>query len=313
MVALLFDGVGTFELGIVTELFGLSRPELDDWYSFRTAAVERGPVRAVGGIRIEASHTLRALDGAGTIIVPGWRPIEAQVPQNIVRKIRRAYEEGARIMSVCSGAFVLGAAGLLDGRRATTHWRYADALAQMYPKAQIDPDVLYVDEGRILTSAGSAAGIDMGLHVIRRDHGAGKTNLVARRLVVSPHREGGQKQFIERPIEPDSETQAFSMLLDHLRAHPDEATSLVDMAQRVHMSTRTFVRRFRAATGTTPMRWLQRIRVQHAQTLLETTTLPLVSVAEQCGFTDPQLLRLHFRRVVGMSPNIYRQRFKQVG
>ena len=308
---LLYDGLCTFEFGIVVELFGLPRPELGRWYQFRAASLHRGPVTALGGVKMESPHGLQAFDRAGTIVIPGWRTVDDPVPSVLIRKLRRAYDEGARILSVCSGAFVLGAAGLLDGRRVTTHWRYADALAKQVPAATVDREVLYVDEGNILTSAGSAAGIDMGLHLIRRDFGAETANLVARRMVVPPHRDGGQQQFIEAPTEPDADAKVFSTLLDELRQNPAAPLSLTDMARRVHMSTRTFARRFKATTGTTPHRWLQTERVRQAQRLLETTALPLQSVAEQCGFSDAQLLRLHFRRIVGTAPTAYRRAFNE--
>ena len=309
VVAVVYDDLCTFEFGIAVELFGLPRPEFDVWYSFQTATVDRGPLRAIGGISIHGARSLRALNSAGTIVVPGWRRIDRPVPARLTKKLQRAFDEGARVLSICSGAFVLGAAGLLDGRRVTTHWRYADALAERFPRARVDRDVLYVDEGPILTSAGSAAGLDMGLHLIRRDHGAEVANLVARRLVVPPHRDGGQKQFIEAPANPDADARTFAALLDQLRAAPAEPHTLASMAGRVHMSTRTFVRRFKAVTGTTPHRWLQAERVRHAQRLLETTALSLGAVAEQSGFGDPQLLRLHFRRVLGTAPTTYRRAF----
>ncbi|MEM6674447.1 MAG: transcriptional regulator FtrA [Planctomycetota bacterium] len=311
-VALLaYDGLCTFEFGAMVELFGgLPRPEFDEWYTLHVSALESGPLRSYGGIRIEAPYTLRMLDRAGTIIVPGWRDLDERAPEPLLRKLRRAYEEGARLVSVCSGAFVLADSGLLDGRRATTHWRYADRFRERFPKVALDPDVLYVDEGQILTSAGSASGVDMGLHLIRRDFGTEAANAVARRLVVPPHRDGGQQQFIQQPVERDPEGEAFARLLDRLRANLKRDHSVESMAGMAKMSARTFARRFREATGTTPHRWLQQERVRAAQSLLERTSLPLDAVAQRVGFSDAQLLRLHFKRVVGTTPLAYQRSFR---
>jgi len=311
-VALLaYDGLCTFEFGTMVELFGLPRPEFERWYRLRVAGLEPGPLRATGGVRVEAPYTLRMLDRAGTIVVPGWRGVDAPVPQPLIRKLRRAHEQGARILSVCSGVFVLAAAGLLDGKHATTHWKYAAELERRYPKVQVDLDVLYVDEGSVLTSAGSAAGIDMGLHLIRRDFGAAAANTVARRLVLPPHRDGGQKQFVATPVDANPDEAAFARLLDDLRAGLSKTHTVEGMARRAKMSGRTFARRFKEVTGTTPHRWLQHERVRLAQSLLETTSLSLERIAARAGFSDAQLLRLHFKRVVGTAPTAYQRAFRQ--
>lgn len=312
-VAVAYEGLCTFEMGILVELFGIPRPEFERWYRFRVASVAGQPVRAAGGLLVEAPFTLRVLDTAGTILLPGWRSADAPVPRPLIRKLRRAYEAGARIASVCSGAFVLAAAGLLDGKRAATHWRYASELARRFPAIDVDPEVLYVDEGNLITSAGSAAGIDMGLHLIRRDFGASVANQVARRLVVPPHRAGGQKQYIATPVGPDAEGDAIVRLLDDLRADLAAAHTIATMAKRVNMSERTLARRFRDATGTTPHRWLQTERTRLAQRLLETTAMPMDRIAAETGFSDPQLLRLHFKRVVGTTPSVYRRSFSRTG
>lgn len=310
VVALAYDGLCTFEFGVAVELFGLARPEFDPWYRFRVASAQPGTLRAVGGFTLEAPYSLRILDRAGTIIVPGWREIDKPIPEAIRRKLRTAYQDGARILSVCSGAFVLAGAGLLDGKRATTHWKYAGKLASRYPNIQVDPDVLFVDEGQVLTSAGSAAGIDMGLHLIRRDFGAGAANSVARQLVVPPHRDGGQKQFIDTPVESDPEERALSQLLDRVRGNLGSTHTVTNMAARARMSKRTFARRFKQATGTTPHRWLQHERVRLVQDLLESSKLSLEGIASRAGFADAQILRLHFRRVVGTTPSAYRRTFQ---
>lgn len=310
-VALLaYDGLCTFEFGIMVELFGLPRPEFDRWYRLCVSGLEPGPLRASGGLLVEAPYTLRMLDRAGTIVIPGWRGMEAPVPDVLCRKLRRANEDGARILSVCSGAVVLAAAGLLDGKRATTHWKYAESLSRQYPEIDVDPDVLYVDEGNVITSAGSAAGIDMGLHLIRRDFGAAAANTVARRLVVPPQRDGGQKQFVDTPVGADPEEEAFARVLDGLRSNLRKDHSVPTMARHAKMSSRTFARRFKEATGTTPHRWLQHERVRFAQSLLETTSLSLDRIADRAGFSDAQLMRLHFKRVVGMAPTAYQRRFR---
>jgi AraC family transcriptional activator FtrA len=309
-VLLAYDGLCTFEFGIAIELFGLERPELDQWYRLRVARVDDGPLRATGGITVEAPYSLRILDSAGTIIVPGWRSVVAPVPEKLVRKLQRAHDEGARILSVCSGAFVLAETGLLDGKRAATHWKYAEELERRFPAIEVDPDVLYVDEGSLLTSAGSAAGIDLGLHLITRDFGAGVANVVARRLVVPPHREGGQQQFIDAPIAPDLEEVALARVQDLVRARLAKDHTVESMARLAKMSERTFARRFKSKTGITPHRWLQNERVRRVQELLETTTLPLESIATRVGFADAQILRLHFKRTVGAPPMAYRKSFR---
>ena len=221
MVALAYDGLCTFEFGVAVEIFGLDRPEMGEaWYRFRVAAIEPGPLRAAGGIRVESDGGLRLIERAGTIIVPGWRGADCPVPERLLAALRRAHKRGARLVSFCSGVFVLAATGLLDGKRATTHWRYAERLARAYPAISVVPDVLYIDEGNLLTAAGSAAGIDLSLHLIRRDWGAAAANSVARRLVVQPHRDGGQAQFIEAPVPEAREGGRLGPLLERMRAEP---------------------------------------------------------------------------------------------
>src|SRR5882672_9282324 len=205
VVALAYDRLATFEFGIVVEVFGLPRPEIKvPWYRFEVCALDRGPLRATGGVTIRAGAGLGALSRAGTIIIPGWRDPEERPPEALLTALRAAHARGARLVTICSGVFVLAAAGLLDGRRATTHWRYVERLRSLHPQIRVEPDVLYVDEGSILTSAGSAAGIDLCLHVVRRDYGAEIANQVARRLVMPPHRDGGQAQYVQDPIRSDA-------------------------------------------------------------------------------------------------------------
>lgn len=310
VVALAYDGLCTFEFGVAVEIFGLDRPEMGErWYRFRVAALEKGPLRAAGGITVATDGGLRLIERAGTVVVPGWRGADQPVPEQLIRALRRAHERGGRLLSFCSGVFVLAATGLLDGRRATTHWRYADRLARDYPRIRVVPDVLYIDEGNLLTAAGSAAGIDLSLHLIRRDWGAAAANSVARRLVVPAHRDGGQAQFIQAPVPAPRESGRLGHLLDELRAKPAASTPISGLARAAGMSRRTFLRRFKASTGSTPGVWRTGLRLARARELLETTNLALGEVAAAAGFGSPESLRHHFRRELKLSPTSYRRRF----
>lgn len=312
VVAVAYDGLCTFEFGCTVELFALSRPELGvDWYDFSVCAAEHPKLTAMGGITVSVPHSLAKLDRADTIIVPGWRDAREPPPAALISRIRKAHERGARICCICSGVFVLAAAGILDGRRATTHWRYTDLLASRFPRIQVEPDALYVDEGSILTSAGSAAGLDMLIHLVRKDFGARVANLVARRLVIPPHRQGGQAQYIARPVAPDGRGR-ISSLLDWLRCRLHQSTSLDAMARRAAVSPRTLQREFRAATGESPVEWLLRERVAAACELLEQSAMPLAGIARRTGFGSLESLRRHFRRRVGVSPASYRSRFSRI-
>lgn len=309
VAAIAYDGLCAFEFGCVVEMFGLDRPELGvDWYDFEICGVEPGPLRSTGGISLAVPHGLEALDRADTIVIPGWRSIDAPVPEALVAALGRAHRRGARIATICSGAFVLAAAGLLDGRRATTHWLYAEQLRARYPAVRIEPDVLYVEDGGIITSAGSAAGLDMLLHIVRSDHGPTICNLVARRLVIPPHRHGGQAQFVERPIPPVRDAR-FTEVIDFVRANLARDHSIPDLARRAAMSDRTFFRRFRATVGMAPVEWITAERVAAAKDLLEATRLTIEQIAAQCGFGAPETLRHHFRQLVGQSPAAYRRSF----
>lgn len=309
VVALAYDRLCTFEFGCAVELFALDRPELGvDWYDFRVCAVEKGPIRAAGGITVAAPYAPALLDRADTIVIPGWRDADEAPPPALLRKLRAAHARGARLCSICSGVFVLAAAGILDGRRATTHWRYAQRLAGRYPSISVEADALYVDEGSVITSAGSAAGLDMLLHLVRKDFGARVGNLVAQRLVIAPHREGGQAQFVPRPM-PPGEAGRLSTLMDWLRAHPAQRHTLASMARRAAMSPRTLQRQFLESTGLGPVDWLIAERVAVAKELLENPALPLNQVAEHAGFGSEESLRRHFRRLVSTSPGAYRKRF----
>lgn len=313
VVALAYDGLCTFEFGCTYEIFGLARPELDrPWYRFEVCAAEPGPLRAAGGLAVEATHDLELIERADTVVVPGWSSPDHQPSRPLLDALARVPERGGRLVSICSGVFVLAAAGVLDGRRATTHWRYTEALARRYPRIQVDPDVLYVDEGPVLTSAGSAAGLDLCLHIVRRDHGAAVANNVARRLVLAPHRDGGQQQFVESPVATRAQTGRLAALLDWLPAHIDEELSVGDIARQAGMSLRTFQRRFREATGTAPGDWLIRQRVALARNLAETTDLTVEQIASHSGFGTAETLRHHFRRLVGITPASYRRTFTRM-
>lgn len=310
VVALAYDGLCTFEFGVAVEIFGLSRPELGEyWYRFAVASVDGGELRATGGVRVVADGDLSLIAEAGTVMVPGWRGVDEPVPEALCQQLRAAYARGCRIMSICSGVFVLAAAGLLDGRKATTHWRYLDALQQRYPAIDVVPDVLYVDEGNLLTSAGSAAGIDLCLHLVRRDYGQETANSVARRLVVQPHRDGAQSQSIVRPVPVARESKRLGLLFDYLHQQLAENHTVASLASRAGMSPRTFLRRFQDATGTTPARWLLNERLVRARTMLEKTRLSLDHIAAQVGFGSASTLRYHFQQHFSVSPAAYRKSF----
>lgn len=311
VAVLAYDGLCTFEFGIAVEIFGLPRPEFDfPWYRHRIVAVDPGPMRALGGIQVIADAGLEALSEARTIIVPGWRDRNERPPQPLIDALRTAHSRGARLLSICSGVFVLAATGLLDGQRATTHWRYTDELAARFPEIAVDPAVLYVDSGQLITSAGSAAGIDACLHLVERDFGAHIANSVARRLVMAPQRSGGQAQFIPAPV-AQAPRDDLSALLEWARQHLSEPLTVSQLAVRALMSERTFLRRFSDATGMTPKRWLQHARMAQARMLLESTALSSEQIAERCGFTSAESFRVAFRKVVGLAPSFYRERFGQ--
>lgn len=309
VVALAYDGLCTFEFGIAVEIFGLPRPELDvDWYDFRVASADPGPLRATGGVVIQPTSGLRALQSAGTVVMPGWRDVDETPPEAVLRALRRAHARGARLVTICSGVFLLAAAGLLDGKRATTHWRYVERLRERYPHVRVEPDVLYVDEGRILTSAGSAAGIDLCLHIVRQDFGAEVANRVARRLIVPPHRDGGQSQYAAAPLRPEP-GRSLARVLEWAERNLREPLTIEDFARRAKMSSRTLARRFRDETGTTPHRWLTQQRILAAQRRLEATRDSVDEVAAAVGFDSAATLRFHFRRSLGTTPTAYRRRF----
>ena len=298
--------VVAFDLSIPAQIFG-HRDERDR-YSVSICAERPGLVRTSTAFEIVARHGLRTVRRADTVIVPGFEETARPIPSAVVDALRAADRRGARMISICTGAFALAAAGLLDGRRATTHWRHAAELRARHPEIDLDPQVLYVDEGRVLTSAGVAAGIDLCLHVVARDHGAAAANAIARRMVVAAQRGGGQAQFVERsvPAPADGGLGATrTWMLDHL----GEPLTVAAMARHGVRSERSFARHFRAETGTTPLRWLHEQRILHARRLLEETDLPVETVAARSGFGTATTLREHFGRVVHTTPTAYRRTF----
>jgi AraC family transcriptional activator FtrA len=308
VAALVYDGLGAFEFGIVAEVFGLPRPEMGpSWYEFQACSLKSGRLRATGDVAIRAPGRLADLEKAGTIVIPGWKASETP-PAPLITALRRAHAHGTRLVSICSGVFVLAATGLLDGKRATTHWRYVDQLRYRYPTIRVQPDVLYVDEGSILTSAGSAAGIDLCLHIVRLDYGAEAANAVARRLVMPPHREGGQAQFVRAPIR-NLNTGGLAPVLQWAEAHLHEALRVEDLARRAAMSPRTFARRFQEETGTTPHQWLMHQRLLSAQRRLEKSGESVDRVAEAVGLESAATLRQYFNRVLRTTPTAYRRHF----
>ncbi len=306
-----YDRVNLFELGIACDIFGDDRWVASDvpWYRLSLCA-DAAAVTVDRGFALQVPYGLEKLDDVDTVIVPPTDALE-QVPPQIYAALRRAHDRGQRILSLCTGAFVLAEAGLLDGRRATTHWTECDTLARRYPLVSVDSRVLYIDEGDILTSAGSAASIDLCLHIVRRDHGAAVATQLARHLVVPPHRDGGQAQYIDAPMPVLDSTNLFADTLAWLQEHLDEPVTVEALAARSAMSPRTFARQFRAGTGTTPYQWLVRQRVQLAQRLLETTELPVDVVAEKSGFCTAANLRKHFQRALHTSPQAYRRIFHE--
>lgn len=311
VAVLLFSGGPIFESSIPLSVFGIDRQDAGvPRYRLLVCAGEDGPLRTTGGLELTAPHGLEAISRAGTVVVPAWRSITSPPPADALDALRRAHEEGARIVGLCTGAFVLAAAGLLDGRPATTHWMYAPTLAKRYPSVHVDPRELFVDDGDVLTSAGTAAGIDLCLHIVRTDHGNEAAGALARRLVVPPRRSGGQERYLDRSlpeeIGADPLAEVVAWALEHLHEQFDVET----LAARAYMSRRTFDRRFRSLTGSAPLQWLITQRVLQAQRLLETSDYSVDEVAGRCGFRSPVALRGHFRRQLGSSPAAYRAAYR---
>jgi AraC family transcriptional activator FtrA len=316
VAVLVFPPVSVFETAVACEVFGVDRREGGvPPYELRLCSVDAPPfaTNGGGGLTVDTPYRLETLRWADTIVLPGWpEPGRAVVPAAVVAELRRAHRRGARLASLCSGAFILAAAGLLDGRRATTHWMYARQLATMHPAVDVDPGVLYVGSDGVWTSAGTAAAIDLCLHFVRIDHGAEVANIVARRMVVPAHRDGGQAQYVQAPVPAAGGLDdALGHTLDWAVNHLDEDLTVERLARRATMSPRTFARRFKAATGTTPLQWVVTQRIVLAQRLLEGTDLPVELVARQAGFGSAATLRQHFARTVGAAPLAYRHHFRR--
>ncbi|SHE96157.1 helix-turn-helix domain-containing protein [Streptoalloteichus hindustanus] len=302
-----------YELGITCTVFGIPQPDLaPTWYDLRLCAARPAASRAAAGFVLRTDHGLDDLVDADTVIVPSV-PDECarngeELPPELLDALRAASERGARVVSLCTGAFALAAAGLLDGRRATSHWMYTDLLARRYPEVLVDDSVLYVDDGDVLTSAGLTAGLDLCLHLVRSDLGAHVANQLARRMVVPAHRPGGQSPFIELPV-PETDDDSLAPVLQWATERLDQPLTVDDLAKRAGMSPRTFFRRLRSATGSTPLRWLLHQRLAHARGLLEATTLPVDQVSQRSGLGTAANLRRHFTLHIGVSPTEYRRSF----
>ncbi|RKN37795.1 GlxA family transcriptional regulator [Streptomyces hoynatensis] len=305
------DGAPIFELAVPCEVFGLDRRDLaDPWYSLRMCAAEPGPVRAAHGLALPVTHGPEGLLDADTVLVAACdRIAQLTPPPALVDAVREAHRRGRRIASLCGGVYVLAAAGLLDGRRATTHWMHAADFARRFPRVQVDPGPLYVDHGDVLTSAGTGSVIDLCLHLVRRDLGTAVANEVARRMVVPPHREGDQTQYAKPPAARAERPDSLAPVLAWARERLHEPLTVRRLARAAHLSERTFARRFRDTLGVTPLQWLLRERVRLAQELLETTDEPVEAIARHSGFGTAPNLRHHFRRLTSVSPTTYRRVF----
>jgi transcriptional regulator GlxA family with amidase domain len=305
IAVLALDGVVPLDLAIPAQVFGTYAQAP---YELTVCGSAAGPVPTCAGFAVVAGAGLEALARADTVIVPGFDPHLRTLDQPVLDALRAAHERGARMVSICTGAFALAAAGILDGRRATTHWRDTAALAARHPAIEVEPDVLYIDEGEVLTSAGVAAGLDLCLHILRRDHGAALANAIARRIVVAPQRDGGQAQYVDHPV-PDhpggslASTRAWALERLH------EPLTVRTLAAHAHVSERTFARRFAAETGSPVLRWLHTQRIHAARTALETTDASIEAIAQRCGFGTPANLRKHFHRSLSTTPTSYRRTF----
>ncbi len=304
---LTYEGLSAYEFSCALEIFALPRPELGEGYHCEALAVDGVKVVSTGGVEISVQRDISVLAEFGTVVVPGWPLSRRVVPDVLASQIRLVYANGGRLVSICSGSFLYASLGLLDGKVATTHWAYSDEFKARFPEVKYQGDVLYTEDQRLFTSAGSSAGLDLCLHIIRNDFGHTKANQVARRLVMSPHRAGGQAQFVEQPMLKQSDR--FNDALNWALAHIDQVISIDDLAQQACLSRRSFDRQFRAATEMSPKQWLIQQRVKRAQELLESTALNIEQVAIQSGFDKAINLRHHFKSLINVSPSQYRLQF----
>ncbi|GAA0552142.1 helix-turn-helix domain-containing protein [Paractinoplanes ferrugineus] len=310
VAVLALPDVAVFELGVLCELFGYDRTaEGLPGYDFAVCSADGDPVTTHAGFDIAVHHDLSRLDEADLIAIGPYGFREWQPAPEVIGALRRAHERGAWVMSVCTGAFALGAAGLLDGRRCTTHWLHTARLAERFPTAKIDPDVLYVQDGKILTSAGTAASVDAGLHLVRQEHGSAVATMLARRMVVPPHREGGQAQYIETPLQP-IQCETLQPVLTQVLGSLDQPHTVETMADLAHMAPRTFARKFRGETGATPHDWLTGQRLLLARRLLEDSDLGVEAIAGRTGFGSAATLRHHFAQRLSTTPQAYRGTFR---
>jgi len=309
VAVLISDGLGLFEFGIATEIFGLARPEFDfPWYDFSVVCTSAKQVTATGGVQVSASKSLDHLKHVDTIIIPSWNTNSPTPPERLIDAINTAANNNTRLLSICSGVFLLAAAGLLEGKKVTTHWKHINKLTRLFPNIEVTEDALYIDHGNIICSAGSSAGIDACMHLVRRDFGTAIANDVARRLVSHPHRTGGQKQFIPKPVQ-ERKNNTISMAMQWATERLSEQIGVAEMAEYVHMSERTFFRHFRATVESTPAQWLQHTRIANAQALLENTNDSMTSIAEQSGYHSMETFRIAFKRVTGLSASAYKSNF----
>jgi AraC family transcriptional activator FtrA len=312
VAVVIYDGIGAFTLGLALEVFGRALPDEGyPGYELSVVSADRRRVTAFGGLRISATAGIAGLREARIILIPAWRSNDERPPERLLSELRRAAARGAILVSICDGAFVLAHAGLLDGRRATTHWADLADLKAQFPEIRTEDNVLYVDEGNIITSAGGASGIDACLHLVRRDFGTRIANAVARRMVIPPHRDGGQRQYVATPI-PDYQGRTLSVALDWARSQLHRPVSVAEFAREAAMSERTFLRRFQDEVGVPPKAWLAAERMRLAQEILESTETPLAEVGQAVGYTSPETFRSAFRRIVGVPPSTYRDRFRQL-
>jgi AraC family transcriptional regulator, transcriptional activator FtrA len=309
----MFDGQAVFEPAVGCEVYGIDRTAMGvPNFRLQVCAIDPTPIRTGAGFTIDTPYGIEQLRRADTIIVPGWSNFARPVPEDFCEVLRRAHRRGARLLSFCSGAFVLASAGLLDGRRAATHWGYTAAMRERFPNTRWDASVLYVDDDSgIYTSAGTAAAVDLCLHLVRKDYGTTVANVVARRMVVPPHRDGGQAQYVEAPMPVVASDEMLSETLEWALGHLDDDLTVEVMARRANVSPRTFARRFKAVCGTTPLQWLLAQRVLAAQRLLENTDLSVEHIASEVGFGSATSLRTHFARALGTSPVGYRNTFQR--
>ncbi|WP_199102798.1 helix-turn-helix domain-containing protein [Aquitalea sp. ASV11] len=308
IAVLAFQHISPFHLSVPCVVFGDAHPDMPA-FTLRVCAVDAGPIRTSAGFSIACDYGLEGLDGADIIILPSWQ-VGRPVPDALVQALQQASHAGVQIVGLCLGAYVLAEAGLLDGRNATTHWAYAEDFASRYPQVRLDPAVLYVEDGQLLTSAGTAAGLDCCLHLLRQRYGAELANGVARRLVVPPHRQGGQAQFIAQPLPVSAGDARLAALLDWVRANLAQTHTLDSLAARMAMSRRSFTRHFRQLTGSTVGQWLVSERLRYSQRLLESTEYSVEQVAALAGFGSAAALRHHFRLHYGVSPMQWQQNFQ---